>query len=846
MIIRSILLILTLLVSNITLAANELSFTVSQEGVPPVSALALESFFAPSIIWVDDAGNTTELPKIITTSNTTAFYGMDFSGAFTLQVVYGVEENQYFTGKTLTIDMTQSSCLVNGKAEDVFTTNKYTYLVSAEITSLVRDNVKCLVTVNIDQSSAPMPVLKVEVLNTSNISPTPVEPPRSLAVLADGAVILGRTENNATTCDALDFSNCDLAVAQNLEAGNKSTLFNFTPDPLNWVMEAEMRYAINDPELLSPYDLVVTLQDGIALLDRCVAEVIPTPEGQLQYQASVIPLENDYCQVSLTRSIQPLPNSPTMQLVINNQLGRTENNGNLIEGEAEVDTGIFNTGITDIVVNESKIMILSALDGAGSVYKSQVYYSFDDVEMNNVPTGLQININNAAGTELSEWCKAGITGWNEGYRIYEITTEVAGDEINAVCTIDITSEDNPNEPVDYGFSLMDTLPTEGIRQWEHFTIDGNHYLAAANSAAENTDYIKQNVFKLDSNTNKFTALNNLLTGYQCIDSNYKSMLKDHAYNWHYFEVDGRKSLIMANYYTYPWKTGQMCDTSGRDYWANSYIYDWKNGDFNIGEGCCDSLMTDSVLMWEFYTHAGQSYLAAAEQGLAGKSKISIYQWSNGQFVKTSQPNLIQTNVQFVNAFSVENGTYVLFSSDKQNQETLVYSVEENGQLVLHQGNQVTPNEVLTPEGYVNSSHLFQSGDEYFLMFGFNAAHAPDVAWVYRWEYVSEAQRYLFVPYEILPASIINANAWTHFNVNGKILLAASLNNQGVVIYQWNMGLQQLESRYFYSAWPAGDSITSMTSFHVNNTPYMALATERDSNNNLRTRSPILRWQSQSK
>ena len=332
-------------------------------------------------------------------------------------------------------------------------------------------------------------------------------------------------------------------------------------------------------------------------------------------------------------------------------------------------------------------------------------------------------------------------------------------------------------------------------------------------------------------------------GYRCVDSSYNEMFKDHVYGWKYFEVEGHKRLIMANYYTYPWKQGQVqqCDTSKTDNWAASYIYDWKNEDFNIGEGCCDSLMTDSALMWEFYTQSGQSYLAVAEQGLANQSHVSIYQWRDGKFNKMNQPNVNGLRPQFIEAFTIDNQTYLLFSFGAENQDAYLYRVASDGQLILHQGRIVTPNHILTSEGLSANSKVFTIGNEHYLAFGF-VGNPIGASWIYRFEYISELQTSLFAPYQRLPDAVKAAQSWTSFSVNNKPFLVAQLQNKNIIAYQWNVALQQMETQFFYPFWSTQDYIASLTNFSVDQTPYIAVAIQQDKNNNTRTQSPILRWQ----
>ncbi|MFI4955206.1 MAG: hypothetical protein ACHP9Y_04765, partial [Gammaproteobacteria bacterium] len=651
-----------------------------------------------------------------------------------------------------------------------------------------------------------------------------------------------------TTCTVSGFADCQTGAAQSIDAGMKSPVFTITADPSNWSLEGEIRYVIHDPELVVGSEVIVTLQEGATVLEQCVAEINPAPTGQVQYDAQVVALDNNSCQINLIRTLAPEPNSPTMQLVIHNQVGRSIDTRSytygLIENKVEVQYGTFNSAFSDIPVAETHTSILSGLDGVGSRYQSMVYYTFDDYRMSSVPTGLQILLNNTQSDDSKEWCKAAITGWNGGYRLYQASTEVIGEPANSTCIITITSQDNPSTPVNYGFKAMSNLPTEGNRQWEYFTINNEHYLAAANSRAQNISYIKQNMFRLDKSRDEFVGLSNLVVGYRCVDASYKDQFKDHAYSWQYFQVDGRPRIIMANHYSYPYRQGyeEQCDTGGKDYWTSSYIYDWKDGQFDIGESCCESLMTDSALMWEFYTNRGQSYLAVAELGMTGKSGLSVYQWQSGKFVKTTQTQLPTSSTQYVEAFTVADQTYVVRSPGGENQDAEIYSIAADGQWVLHQNKNSTPGYALAPTGFVTQSRVFSVGSETFLWLGFDPNRSTGDSWIYHWKYIPELQKSLFVHYQSLPENFKNAQAFSPFMAGKNLLIAVSFGNQGVVAYHWNSILQQMEVQAAYSVWSAGSAVSGLTAFSVGDVPYLALAVYQDQNNQVQTGSPVLRWQ----
>ena len=491
----NIVFILTLFIAPIAQAANQL--VISIEDPTHVASLTLDSFHDPDIIWKDENGNTSALPETIKTTTTTAFYGNDFQGYFDLDVVYNIEENNNLTDKSIAIDMDEQSCYINGAREISFTTNKYTYHLTATSSPFIPDNVTCNISIKVEQNAGQTPFIQVSIHNQSQSSPTPSEPPKFTGILTQGTVTLGENDNK-TTCSAANFNDCNAAASQNITASNVSPLYTFTADPANWLLEGELRYAIHDPELTTPIDLIVTLQDGQTLLEQCIAQISPISTGVVQYEVQTTALDNNHCRVTLIRALKPLPDSPTMQLIINNQLERTIGSAysfSLKQNQVQITEGILNVQPIDIPVNQTHTLLLSALNGIGSNYQGTLYYAFDDYQMSGVPTGLQINLNKSKSEDINRWCQAGITGWNESYRLYQVNTEVTGDAANAICNINITSTDNPKQPTNYSLVPVDAIPTEGIRHWEEFTIDGQTYLAAANSASKNSDYINQNIFR---------------------------------------------------------------------------------------------------------------------------------------------------------------------------------------------------------------------------------------------------------------------------------------------------------------------------------------------------------------
>jgi hypothetical protein len=748
------------------------------------------------------------LPELVMDSAFSMMYG-PVNGVFGFKVPYSLEQAGNSLGQFI-IYMTQQRCTI----DDTNVIRMGDYEIISEVTPVNSSNIYCNITVN-------SPLISQTIINIYN-----------------------QTNNYLNLEDnTSQYAAWKPLPAQQI-AANTQTQGILAQDSSDNAMSGSVTYAATD--FCTDIACDPFYQFTLNFAER---ECTATSGGffVLQVTSSEEVLGSVVCEANI--SIAPTAGSPQMNIVVNNQFGTLPGSElysyALLNQETQVEQGLFLNMPSDLEVNQNQQIVLSGWNGLGSFYQGTIFYLFDDLPMNTVPTGLQIEVDNTVGNDISKWCQAGITGWNGGYRLYQVDAQVSGNVTEATCTINITSVNNPQRPATYAFAQIDALPTEGIRQWEAFTINNQTYLAAANTASKNSEYINHNVFRLDKNTNKFTALNNLLVGYRCVDSSYNEMLKDHAYSWKHFQVEGSDHLIMANYYTHPWKSGstQQCDPNQTNYATESYIYDWTGSDFNTEAGCCDSLKTDSAVMWEFYTHRGQTYLAAAQDGLAGQSGVSIYQWSNGVFIKMNQPNLRLSSNRYSETFTVNSETYVLFSTGKINQEVSVYQVQADGQLTLYQHTEVTPNTTIAPEGWAQQTQVLQINGETFLVLGYaSGRNANNASYLYRWEYSSLSQRNVFVPYQNLPASTNNIKSWGKYQLNDKVFIAGALGNQGVLAYQWNNSLQQMETQYTYPIWPTGDTIENIEVFVVDDTPYMALAMTQDKNQNVQIRSPILKWQ----
>jgi len=242
--------------------------------------------------------------------------------------------------------------------------------------------------------------------------------------------------------------------------------------------------------------------------------------------------------------------------------------------------------------------------------------------------------------------------------------EMGGDSFLAVANFN-TGPSFITESVIYRFSKEDAafkvfqeITTEAIRDFEHFAIDGIHYLVSANQLSDihyNTTSIlyryNESVSRFQQfqvfatyggtswesfsiNGSSFIAVTNMLNGssydipsevYRFNSSTdsfelYQQIITHGAVQWKHFEIHADHFLVVANHY------------NGTSYLMKSVVYRYNNTaakfePFQVFD-------TLGALAWEHFTMNGTDFLALANHFDGGTHDISSFLfWYNAATAK---------------------------------------------------------------------------------------------------------------------------------------------------------------------------------------------------------------------
>jgi len=204
------------------------------------------------------------------------------------------------------------------------------------------------------------------------------------------------------------------------------------------------------------------------------------------------------------------------------------------------------------------------------------------------------------------------------------------------------------------FTEFQSILTNGAHSWEFFTIDGESYLAVANSENNSSKHVDSKIYKwngslfvefqsiptigaaecesfaIDGDTYLAIANYRNDSAVYNIDSKiYKwngssfieiqSIPTNAGYDWESFVVDNETYLAIANYY------------NGSTYSTDSKIFKWNGSSFIEYQ----AIATSGGLDWESFNIEGEAYLAVANErdALSVNVDSKIYKWNGLSFVE---------------------------------------------------------------------------------------------------------------------------------------------------------------------------------------------------------------------
>ena len=153
---------------------------------------------------------------------------------------------------------------------------------------------------------------------------------------------------------------------------------------------------------------------------------------------------------------------------------------------------------------------------------------------------------------------------------------------------------------------MQRIPTHGARDWEHFAVNGTHYLAVANQYNGTSNGIDSVIYVLGGNG---------------LFQEFQRIRTDGAWDWEYFSANGSHYLAVANFY------------SGNSMYYGIQAVVYRLGDSGSFEES-QRLPTTGALSLEHFQMDGAHYLAVANfyNGSSHNIDSAIYELGeNGLF-----------------------------------------------------------------------------------------------------------------------------------------------------------------------------------------------------------------------
>ena len=203
------------------------------------------------------------------------------------------------------------------------------------------------------------------------------------------------------------------------------------------------------------------------------------------------------------------------------------------------------------------------------------------------------------------------------------------------------------------FEKKQDLPTRGGCDVEHFTINGNRFLAFANYYSDTEGH----------NTNSFIYKQNNSTGFFFL---YQTLGTHGGIDMEYFKTGDQHYLAVANHY------------DGTSFRQNSVIYQWSLSQeqfvvFQIIE-------TFGAHSFEFFEITNEQFLAITNYHVDSSHSINsyIYKWNSNKFEKIQ--DIATEGAVNTETFVISNETFIAFANhgrfhlSPQNQDSVQSAV----------------------------------------------------------------------------------------------------------------------------------------------------------------------------
>ncbi len=311
------------------------------------------------------------------------------------------------------------------------------------------------------------------------------------------------------------------------------------------------------------------------------------------------------------------------------------------------------------------------------------------------------------------------------------------------------------------FVEIQTIPTTGARDLESFQIDGKTYLAVANMESNSTNNVNSKIYKWNGSA---------FTEFQAIPTNG-------ANGWEAFTLNGENYIAVANYH------------NGSTHIVDSKIYKWNGTQFVEFQ----SILTNSGRDWEYFEIDTDKYLAIAnlyDGSTTGVNSI-VYKWNGSNFeLFQSIPTIGAIDWEY---FSVA-GEHYLAVANHQNDST--YDVDSK--IYKWNGSSFEEFQTISTQGAWHWESFKISGVTYLSGSNYRSGLLSSADMnvntkIYRW---SGTQ---FKEIQTIPGMGVASSA--SFSINNQLYLAVAQSYDGDTstrelnskIYKWSGPIQETDS-----------------------------------------------------
>ncbi|MCG8417346.1 MAG: hypothetical protein MJE77_05310 [Proteobacteria bacterium] len=280
----------------------------------------------------------------------------------------------------------------------------------------------------------------------------------------------------------------------------------------------------------------------------------------------------------------------------------------------------------------------------------------------------------------------------------------------------------------FKFAEIQTIATNGATDWEHFEIAGEHYLAVANYSSNITSReTPSRIYRW--NGAEFVEIQAIMT--------------NGAADWEHFEIAGQHYLAVANSWGPVYRR------------VHSRIYRWNGAEFVE----IQAIMTDGATDWEHFEIAGQHYLAVANyhSGYTPVVASHIYRWNGSTF--GDRQSIVTFGATDWEHFEIDGRHYLIVANSDDGTSRNVYS-----RIYRWTGRVFRFEQAILTNGAQEWEHFETNNGHYLAVANSRDGGGYNVdSIIYRWNGSA------FV--EVQPVETKGAHDWEYFEMNGKPYLA---------------------------------------------------------------------------